>query len=93
MFNRFLRNRFGQKRSEDETAPGWRRGFGHGQGRGLGRGFGRGAGGGRGGGNQPGSGPGGNCVCPKCGYSQPHVAGPRCMDQTCPQCGTRLIKE
>jgi hypothetical protein len=86
MFNRFLRNRFGQKRSEDDAAPGW--------GRGLGRGFGCGAGGGgRGGGNRPGSGPGGNCVCPKCGYSQPHVAGQRCLDQACPQCGTRLLKE
>jgi len=57
---------------------------------------GRGQGGGgrgRGGGNRPGSGPSGNCVCPKCGYKQPHQVGQRCMDIACPQCGTRMTKE
>jgi hypothetical protein len=57
-------------------------------------GRGLGAGGrGRGGGNKPGSGPGGSCVCPKCGYRTPHEVAQRCVDTTCPQCGTRLTKE
>jgi hypothetical protein len=47
---------------------------------------------GRGGGNRPGSGPGGNCVCPKCGAVKPHQAGVPCYEQTCPKCGTRMIK-
>lgn len=55
-------------------------------------GGGQGRGGGRGG-NKPGSGPGGNCVCPKCGHREPHQPGVRCMDQACPKCGTRMIKE
>lgn len=57
---------------------------------------GRGQGGsglGRGSGNKPGSGPGGYCVCPKCGYREPHQAGRPCKDIACPQCGTRLVKE
>ena len=78
MFNRFLRNRFGQGR-------------GQGQGQGRGRGVDRGRG--RGGGNKPGSGPAGNCVCPKCGNTEPHVAGQRCIDRTCPKCGTKMIRE
>ena len=62
-------------------------------GQGSGRGFGRGGGRGRGGGNNPGSGPGGNCVCPKCGKKVPHVAGQRCTDMTCPDCGIKMIRE
>ena len=63
-------------------------------GRGGGGGRGQGGGGrGRGGGTRPGSGPGGNCICPKCGYKQPHQVGQRCMDIACPQCGTRMVKE
>ena len=55
---------------------------------------GQGGGGrGRGGGNKPGSGPGGYCVCPHCGRKEPHQAGQRCVDQTCPKCGTKMIKE
>jgi hypothetical protein len=65
-----------------------------GQGRGQG-GRGQGKGGGRGGGTQPGSGPGGYCVClnPQCGHREPHVAGQRCIDRTCPKCGTKMIRE
>jgi hypothetical protein len=48
---------------------------------------------GRGGGNKPGSGPGGNCLCPKCGHKEPHVAGQRCLDRVCPECGTRMVRE
>jgi hypothetical protein len=80
MISRLMRNRFGQSR---------------GTGQGSGRGGGRGLGGGRGqgGGNKPGSGPVGNCICPKCGKKVPHVAGQRCIDMTCPDCGTRMIRE
>ena len=80
MIQKFLRNRFGQGQGAG--------GKGRGQGRGAG-----GGGGGRGGGNKPGSSPGGNCVCPKCGHKEPHVAGQRCIDQTCPKCGTRMTRE
>jgi len=71
----------------------FRRGRGgrRGQGQGFGRGFGNGRG--FGGGEKPGSGPAGNCICPKCGYSRAHVVGERCMDLTCPKCGTRLTRE
>ena len=63
-------------------------------GRGRGAAGGQGAGGGgRGGGTKPGSGPGGNCVCPKCGFKTPHVAGQRCADIACPKCGTKMAKE
>lgn len=70
-------------------------GRGGGRGGGGGRGSGAGQGGGRGlgGGNRPGSGPGGSCVCPKCGRRVPHIAGQRCADQVCPECGIRLVKE
>ncbi len=82
MFTRLLRNRFGQNRGQNT-------------GGGAGRGFGRGFGGGRGqgGGNKPGSGPGGNCVCPKCGKIVPHVAGQPCTQMTCPDCGTKMIRQ
>jgi hypothetical protein len=56
-------------------------------------GSGGGGGQGRGGGNKPGSGPGGNCVCPSCGHKIPHQAGQRCKDVTCPECGTRMVRE
>jgi hypothetical protein len=80
MIQKFLRNRFGQGQGTG--------GKGRGQGRGA-----SGGGGGRGGGNKPGSGPGGNCVCPKCGHKEPHIAGQRCLDQICPECGTRMVRE
>lgn len=67
--------------------------FGQGQGQGLGgRGQGQGSGG-RGKGNKPSSGPGGNCICPKCGHKEPHVAGQRCLDRVCPKCGTKMNRE
>jgi hypothetical protein len=69
------------------------KGAGRGQGRGTGQQGGRGYGGGRGGGSKPGSGPGGNCVCPKCGHKEPHIAGQRCIDQICPECGTKMTRE
>jgi hypothetical protein len=80
MFATQFRNRFWQGR-------------GGGQGAGQGRGGGSGQGQGRGAGNKPGSGPAGDCVCPKCGKHVPHVAGQRCVDQVCPDCGTKMIRE
>lgn len=68
-------------------------GQGRGRGTGQGRGGGTGQGGGRGGGNKPGSGPDGNCVCPKCGHREPHIVGQRCLDRSCPKCGTKMTRE
>ncbi|MBN2016975.1 MAG: hypothetical protein JW794_02395 [Candidatus Cloacimonetes bacterium] len=59
---------------------------GNGQGRGMGRGQGRGQGG-----NYPG--PGGSCVCPSCGFKEPHVQGVPCMNKTCPKCGAKMTRE
>jgi hypothetical protein len=85
MITRFLRNRFrqggGQGRDEGQGKGPGRGGAGQGQGRGWG------------GGNKPASGPGGNCICPKCSHKEPHVAGQRCLDRTCPECGTKMIRE
>lgn len=82
----FTRNRFGQGGGQGR-GPGQDRG----QGRGGGAGQGQGRGWGRG--NKPTSGPGGNCVCPKCNHKEPHVAGERCLDKICPECGTKMIRE
>lgn len=79
MLNRNFRGRGGQG--------------GRGQGGGSRAGRGNQGGRGQGGGNKPGSGPAGNCVCPSCGHKEPHVAGQRCLDRTCPKCGTRMIRE
>lgn len=35
----------------------------------------------------------GNCVCVKCGYSAPKIAGVPCMEKKCPKCGTILFRE
>jgi len=35
----------------------------------------------------------GNCVCPKCNYSVPHVAGVPCNSQLCPTCNIRMVRE
>jgi hypothetical protein len=53
-------------------------------------GGGRGRGRGRGGQRQ-GMGPAKECRCPKCGFTQPHVPGNPCANQTCPKCGTGMI--
>jgi hypothetical protein len=86
MVQKIFQNRFGRNQNAGAGA-------GRGQGRGAGQQGGRGYGGGRGGGTKPGSGPGGNCICPKCGRKEPHIAGQRCIDQTCPECGTRMVRE
>ncbi len=84
MFSQLFRNRFGQNREINSPGLGGGRGFGRGA---------SGGGGGQGGGNKPGSGPSGNCICPKCGCTQPHVAGQRCIDRICPKCGAKMIRE
>ena len=35
----------------------------------------------------------GNCICPKCGYSEIHQQGISCRTKTCPKCGATLIRE
>ncbi len=58
---------------------------------GEGKGLGRGGGHGR---NKGGAfGVGGNCVCAKCGHKQPHQQGVKCTTISCPNCGTRMIRE
>ena len=65
---------------------------GQGMGQGAGQCIGQGmAGRGRRGGALAG-GPAGACVCPKCGHQQSHERGRPCVEQTCPQCGTSLVR-
>ena len=37
--------------------------------------------------------PEGNCICPKCGHSEPKKRGVPCASKNCPQCGTKIIRE
>ena len=70
------------------------RGAGQGPRQGKGRGQGQGqsgAGRGRMGGAVAG-GPVGNCICPKCKTETAHQRGVPCSAQTCPKCGTALIR-
>jgi hypothetical protein len=66
--------------------------FGQGQGKGQDIHGGVGRNRRRGAGDKPGSGPGGNCVCPKCGHQESHVAGQRCLDRVYPKCGTKMTR-
>jgi len=69
------------------------RGRSAGEGTGRGAGMGRNAGGtGRGGGPLA-AGPRGNCVCSKCGHTEPHERGVRCIDRTCPKCGSVMTRQ
>ena len=38
------------------------------------------------------AGPGGNCVCPKCGHKEPHIAGQPCNQKMCPKCDTQMTR-
>ena len=69
------------------------RGDGMGPPGGSGPGTGRGSGAGRMGGNRPGAGPGGICVCSSCGAKAPHQAGQPCSDVSCPNCGTKMVRQ
>jgi hypothetical protein len=73
----------------DGTGPG---GQGPGTGRGMGRSRGLGKGRGLGGGPFA-AGPSGNCVCPACGYKEPHITGQPCMGKACAKCGTQMTRE
>ena len=35
----------------------------------------------------------GNCICPKCGTTVPHVRGTACYTIPCPKCGTLMVGE
>ena len=60
-------------------------------GRGGGRGGGRSGGKGRMGGPYA-AGPGGDCLCPNCGNRVPHQRGVPCYNQTCPKCGSKMVR-
>ncbi|OQX86334.1 MAG: ferredoxin [Candidatus Latescibacteria bacterium 4484_7] len=40
-----------------------------------------------------GMGSGGNCICPRCGYKQPHRPGVPCREEKCPKCGAKMLRE
>lgn len=35
----------------------------------------------------------GSCYCPKCGTKAPHKEGVRCQQDTCPECGAKMLRE
>jgi predicted Fe-Mo cluster-binding NifX family protein len=81
--------------NKDGTGP---RGQGAGRGQGTGRGQGAGRGGGRGMGRAMGGGRSsacatGYCVCPECGFKASHQVGFPCSRESCPECGTKMIRE
>ena len=36
---------------------------------------------------------GGFCVCPKCGETLPHYRGVRCIEERCPICNAKMVRE
>lgn len=38
-------------------------------------------------------GAGGYCICPKCDKRIPHNQGIPCMDEKCPKCGAKMVRE
>jgi uncharacterized protein len=48
---------------------------------------------GRGMGGGTAMGPGGECVCPKCGYTESHGRGEQCFKKICPKCGEKLTRK
>jgi len=38
-------------------------------------------------------GAGGFCVCPRCDHKTPHQSGMRCIEQKCPKCGAKMLRE
>jgi len=53
-------------------------GFGRGGRRGLGGGYG--------------FGPGDECICPNCGYKEPHQRGIPCNTKKCVKCGNLMMR-
>lgn len=43
-------------------------------------------------GQRSGRGESGFCVCPQCGYSEPHRAGVPCRTINCPKCNLQLVR-
>lgn len=39
------------------------------------------------------TGPNGNCICPKCGYKEPHQTGSPCYQKKCPKCQETMTRE
>ncbi|MCP3965210.1 MAG: DUF134 domain-containing protein, partial [Lentisphaerae bacterium] len=39
------------------------------------------------------AGPGGNCICPSCGYKNPHIAGQPCSMIECPECNVKMTRK
>ncbi|MDP8315365.1 MAG: ferredoxin [Candidatus Celaenobacter antarcticus] len=62
--------------------------YGRGGGQGRNQGLGFGSGGGRGRNQGLGLGQGGYCVCPNCGYKEPHQRGIPCYKTLCPKCNS-----
>jgi len=62
--------------------------YGRGGGQGRNQGVGFGSGGGRGRNQGLGLGQGGYCVCPNCGYKEPHQRGIPCYKTLCPKCNS-----
>jgi len=44
-------------------------------------------------GGAAGAGPSGYCLCPQCGYREPHERGIPCVEGSCPRCGTTMGRE
>lgn len=38
-------------------------------------------------------GAGGFCICPKCGEKVPHADGIPCLEERCPECGAKMLRE
>ena len=36
---------------------------------------------------------GGSCVCPKCGERMLHYRGERCIEERCPKCNAKMVRE
>ncbi|MBN1304207.1 MAG: DUF5320 domain-containing protein [Anaerolineales bacterium] len=81
------------KKTPETQSRGFLGGFRRGQGGQGGRGGGFGRGRGWGFWNKPWFNSDSKCVCPACGYSQPHNPGNPCSSINCPECNTRLIRE
>jgi predicted Fe-Mo cluster-binding NifX family protein len=76
------RHQYGMQGLSSEEVMNMPRGKGQGTGRGMGRNQGPLA-----------AGPNGSCVCPGCGYSEPHQRGVPCTQKKCPKCGTALTRQ